>query len=242
MELTEGIILKSIKYQENSRIISVITKDGMESLLVRGSSNLKSKNFTLSNELTKIAFSKTKGKGFDIVTTGKVVDNYSNTKQEFPRLYNALEIIEVAYVLSDHIDNFELFYDFLDQILKKVNESEYFDIFTFIFKLKTLYLLGVGPIFNYCVKCHKKEENMKFDFYSGGTVCKDDDQIATSLFTQDAINEIKFLYLTKLEFLSEEVMNKIPRKDDQEIKKFINLYYNHYLGFTSKVDKVLKKI
>ena len=77
MELTEGIILKTIKYQENSKLCYIITKDGLETALVRASLDYKSKNFSYSQELTKINFaiSKSKKNSFDIMTTGALVDS-----------------------------------------------------------------------------------------------------------------------------------------------------------------------
>lgn len=242
MELREGIILKSSKYQENSKIIYIITNEGIQSLLVKGSSNLKSRNFYLGNELTKIAFDKVKGKGFDIVTTGKIINDYVNIKQDFNRLSKALQIIEIGYTLSEHIDDYEIFYAFIDQILERINNSKYYDLLLMIFKLKTLYLLGIGPIFTYCVKCHSKENEMFFDFYSGGMVCLNHQMINESIFSIMTIEEIKFLYLTKLEYFNDDVLSKIPHDFDDEIEKFIDLYYNHYLSFKSQVSRVLKKI
>ena len=74
MELIEGIILKTIKYQENSKLCYIITKDGLLSLMVRASLDFHSKNFSYSQELTKVDFAITKSKknSFDIMTSGIV--------------------------------------------------------------------------------------------------------------------------------------------------------------------------
>ena len=56
MELIEGIVVNTNKYQESSKIIYVLTKNEFKSLLVKSSLNYNSKNFAYSQELTKIGF------------------------------------------------------------------------------------------------------------------------------------------------------------------------------------------
>ena len=90
MELREGIILKTIKYQENSKIAYIITKDGLVTALIRASLEYKSKNFAYSQELTKIEFdiSKSKRNSFDILTSGRLVESYLNIKKDYNTLFD----------------------------------------------------------------------------------------------------------------------------------------------------------
>ena len=45
MELEQGIVLKTIDYQENSKIIYLLTSKGIVSAVVRGAKNLKSHTY-----------------------------------------------------------------------------------------------------------------------------------------------------------------------------------------------------
>lgn len=56
MELKEGIVLKGAKYQENHKLVTLLTPEGLELLLVRGALKQKSKTFAYSQELTKIEY------------------------------------------------------------------------------------------------------------------------------------------------------------------------------------------
>ena len=83
MRLNEGIIVKSLKYQETSKIITIINEEELATYFVKGGANFKSRNFSYSNELTKIGydFSQKTKDSLKILTTGTIIDNYSSIKQ-----------------------------------------------------------------------------------------------------------------------------------------------------------------
>ena len=56
MELEKGIVLKTIDYQENSKIIYLLTNRGIVSAIVRGAKNLKSHTYAYAQPLVKIEF------------------------------------------------------------------------------------------------------------------------------------------------------------------------------------------
>ena len=242
MKLREGIIVKSQKYQENSKIITLVNEEGLTTLLVRGASNIKSRNFSYSNELTKIGYDiSNKGtNSFHILTTGTIINNYSTIKTDFNRLNDALTILEAINHLGTHIEDFKLFYQFTDQILENIN-NEYSPYYLTVFRLKLLYLLGIGPIFSKCTACEGKDNLIGFDLLSGGMKCINCIEKDDVIYKKEVIEIVKFLYLTKLEFLTPDVLNKVP-KLSLEVNQFLDQYYSHYLGYNSIVDKVIKKM
>ena len=56
MLTNEGIIIKSTKYQDTSKLVYVLTSDGLNTYLVRNAFNFKSKNYSYALEMTKISF------------------------------------------------------------------------------------------------------------------------------------------------------------------------------------------
>ena len=56
MEKKEGIVLKTMDYQENSKIIYLITNNGIDSIIVRGANKLNGKTFLYTHEITKINY------------------------------------------------------------------------------------------------------------------------------------------------------------------------------------------
>ncbi|HEY8445002.1 MAG TPA: DNA repair protein RecO [Bacilli bacterium] len=237
MKLTEGIVVKAIKYKDNDKIISVITENGKESIILKSATNLKGHTFSYSHELTKIGYDTQKG----YLKAGKVINSYPNIHTHFEKMQSSLKVIEIADVLNEHINDFNTFYHFLDDILSLIDKDDHNLIYELAFRLKTLYLLGIAPIFNHCVECGRKDHLQNFSLYSGGMKCQDcltnDDFIIDSRIIYDA----RLLYLLKLPDLVTKI-NYFQDLNYQEMNRFLNMYYDYYLGFTSKVENVLKKL
>ena len=237
MELREGIILKTLKYQENSKIAYIITKEGLVTALIRASLEYKSKNFSYSQELTKIEFdiSKSKKNSFDILTSGRLIESYLNIKKDYNTLFEISKIIDITYKSIEHVTNNQNLYLLFDYLLD--NYNKYFErqnkqYYLLIFKLKLLYLLGVGPIFNKCVKCQKiiNDNNLIFSIERGGCICKNCIDINDVIYKDDFLSIIKILYLGKLDKLNQELIDKISLEFYMEIDDFIKKYYQKYLS------------
>lgn len=238
MELEQGIVLKTIDYQENSKIIYLLTKKGIVSAVVRGAKNLKSHTYSYAQPLVKIEFELKKDR---YIGANKILDNYNNIKLDFDRLSSSLKIIEICYTLGEHITDSELFYSFTDEILQLINtKNDDYKIYELIFKIKTLYLLGVAPVFSKCVSCGKTENLIGFSFNNGGMKCSDCVKSDDFIYPKETVLEIMTIYLIKLDKLILLINDKQLEYDYNKISRFLELYYEQYLGFVSKVNKVLK--
>ena len=234
MELTEGIILKTIKYQENSKIIYVLTKDGLVTALVRASLDYKSKNFSYSQELTKIGFaiSKSKKNSFDILTTGMVIDSYLNLKKDYDILLKTSKLMELIYKVANFATNYDKLYQLFSFIIDTLNEKydkddHSLNFYPLILKLKLLKLLGLAPTLTNCVSC-KNENVVGFSVERGGAVCKK--CITENDYKFDSIKIMQVLYLVKLDKLRDEIIGILPIESFQVINEVVDKYYEKYLS------------
>lgn len=238
MELEQGIVLKTIDYQENSKIIYILTCNGLKSAIVRGAKNLKSHTYSYAQPLVKIEFEIKKDR---YIGANKIINNYNNIKLNFNKLIHCLKIIEICYTLGEHITNSQIFYDFVNEILDAIElTSDEFDIYELIFKIKSLYLLGVAPVFSKCVSCGSIHDLKGFSFNNGGMKCIKCIKLDDFIYPTETILEIKNIYLIKLDKLNLLIKDKKLKYDYNKINRFLELYYEQYLGFVSKVNKVLK--
>ena len=106
VELEKGVVLKTIDYQENSKIIYILTNSGIKSAIVRSAKNLKSHTYSYAQPLVKIEFELKKGR---YIGAFKILNNFNDIKLNFNKLTNALKIIEICYDLGDHISDKQLF-------------------------------------------------------------------------------------------------------------------------------------
>ncbi len=237
----EGIIIKTIKYQESSKIAYILSEDGLTSYLIRNANNYKSKNYSYSQELTKIAFDISGRGNLKIVTSGKVINNYTNIKLNSDKIINTASILETIYVLSEHVTDSKILYKFLNEILDRINDSHNYKYYNLIFRIKILYLLGIAPRLSTCGICNTRLDLYSFDLVSGISRCKKCHISTETMIRGESYEVMRFLYLTKIEFLNDEVLDKLPDCYN-EIDKFIDKYYDYYLGYHNRLQKLLNKI
>ena len=70
--------------------------------------------------------------------------------------------------------------------------------------------------------------------------CKQCIKLDDFIYPKETMLEIKTIYLVKLDQLILLINNKQLKYDYNKINRFLELYYEQYLGFVSKVNKVLK--
>lgn len=242
MSLLTGVIIKSISYQDTSKIIYVITKEGLMSLLVRGANSIKAKNFGYSQIITKISYDYVDGKNtkFNILKQAEIKDNYSLLKSNYRKMQIAFLILEYSYEFINHIDDKDLFYEFLDYTLENISNNNE-SIYSIIFRLKLLYLLGIGPVFSKCIECKKDDNLIGFSLDKAGMICKSCFKNDEQLFVGKSLLAMRVLFLTKPLDINNILLDSLEI-NFEEINLFLNLYYDKYLGFKSKVEKVIKKM
>ena len=236
MELEQGVVLKTIDYQENSKIIYLLTNKGIKSAIARGAKNLKSHTYAYAQPLVKIEFELKKDR---YIGAYKILNNYNSIKLNFDKLTCCLKIIEICYELGEHISDHNLFFDFLNEILDNIENNEDYKIFELIFRSKILYLLGVAPVLNKCVSCGSNNKLVGFSFNNGGMRCSNCLKMDDFIYPNDTIEFFKTIYLMKFDKLLILINNKKLVFDYDKINRFLVLYYQEYLGFVSKVEKVL---
>ena len=235
--LLEGLVLKEQKYQEDSKIAYVLTSIGLKSYLVRGAYKVNAKNASYSVPLTKISFDYSSKNNFNVLKQGKVLNNYSKIKANYELLLGALEVLDYTYDFANHVSDYDLFYQFVIFTLDKLEETGNL-YYIAIFKLKLLYLLGIGPVLNRCVLCGSKENLIGFSLNKAGLICKECNDYSL-IKLDDFMKTIIVMYYTKLEDLNEEMFDL---KYLDKINKLLDQYYEIHLTYKSKANKVIKKI
>ena len=232
----EGIVIKSINYGDSNKIITIFCAEGIKTLTVKGAQKPTSHAFNFAKEFILLKY-EDKGK---YLIGGKVDNYYSNIINDYNITKSALRIFEIINMLSLHINDYKVAYEFLKDCLDLLNKKIDHDLIELVFRIKFLYLIGLAPNFNSCVNCGSKEELVYFSLFDGGMKCKNCKDINDFILTNSQLDLFKVLYLVKLDKLVENI--DIIKYDYEEINKILNMFYSHFLGFESKVEKIYKKI
>ena len=234
-----GVVLKTSEYKENAMLVKLLTKDGIEQIIVRGAQKYEGKTRVLTNLLQLLDFNRTNYLSVDTLTEAVVVNSYYKISSDVIKYNIACTMVEKILVLQVSITDYNLLFDFVTEIFDLLQDSAYPMVLLNIFELRLTYLLGIGMSFKECHKC-KSKENLSFNIREGGVLC-DKHKHSFMDLTIEETNLVKMLYLYNLNKINDEfLMNFNPFF--KKIDYFINVYYSDYLDFRSKAKNILYKL
>ncbi|MDY0278629.1 MAG: DNA repair protein RecO [Acholeplasma sp.] len=218
MNRLEGLIFKVQPYQENSKLLQVLTPRGKISIVAKGSQKLNSNDRFLSQYLTRIEFDDTKDKTFITLKNAKLIDAYEEIKQDLKKMRFAglvLEIISKIYI----DENSEKVYDLAISALK----FNIIAVSSLNFAIKVLYYLGYGP------SLIGDGNKVKGFNISKGSIVYETEDLTLDLNYQETI------ILLKLAYQKIDELEDIENKDVEVIKDFIYKYYLDKIDLRIKI-------
>ena len=146
---TEAFILKSIKYKETSKIVTLFTKDfGKMNAIVKGARSFKSKHcgvFESMNYINAVIYLKD-NRDLQFISSAEYKSSFSNIQQDFEKIQSAYRIIDMLNkTLSEREISIPVF-DLLIKCFKCMNEINDISILCFTYFQKELIkYLGYSP-------------------------------------------------------------------------------------------------
>jgi len=233
----EGIVYTSKDYSETSKIVNILTKDGIISLIAKGSRNLKSQLRCVNEKLTYGTFNiYYKEDKLSTLSSVDIIDNFKNIKKDITKISYASYLLELATQVMKHSNNSGV-YDLLINGLIKINEGYDPLVIMNIIELKYLSYLGVMPVLDSCCKCGSKTIKT-LSGSAGGYICERC-YINEEIVSEKTIKLIRmFCYVDISKILNIDINNKIKN----EINNFIDDYYDRYTGLYLKSKIFLKNL
>ena len=232
-----GIITKEIPYGETSKIIQVLTSDGIIGIMCKGAKTLKSPfrvstlKFTYGN--FNIYYKENK---LSLLHSADIINPLNTIKNDIILLSYLNYLTELTeQVIKQTSENI---WDLFLATILKIEAG--FDplIMSNILELKYLDFLGVGLNLDSCVSCGAKVNIVTIDGDRGGYICQ-------KCYQNEIIVDSKTIELIRLYYYVDikSIKNlKIKDKNKQEINYFINTYYDRYTGLYLKSKNFLKKL
>ena len=234
----DGIIVSEYPFEESSKIINILTKDGEYNIIAKGAKKIKSPFFAVTNKFTLGIFNiQYKEKGLSKLIDADIINNYSIIKKDINKVSYVTYITELCLKVYKH-ESCSNIYDLYLASLNKINEGYNYEVIFNILRLKLLDYLGIKPVIDRCIECGNNHNIVTISSYLGGYVCKDCYR-NEKIVSPKTISLIRMLYyvdiskITKLD-ISKEIM--------KEIEEFINDYYDRYSGIYLKSKTLLDYI
>ena len=234
----EGIIISTVDYKENSKILNILTKEeGIIGVYAKGSKKIKSNISATSNILTygKFHLKQTTKKMPSLIEVD-ILNSFKNIKTDLDKISYATYLLELSSQVYKHDKNNQI-YKLLIAALIKINDNYDPKVITNILELKLLEYLGIKPVIDRCVNCNNQNDIVTISSYRGGYICK-------NCIKKEPICNIKTIKLIRMLYYVD--INKISKVDvsdniKREINLFISDYYDRYSGLYLKTKDFLDK-
>ena len=244
-EKTTAIVLRIVEFSESSCVVTFMTKDfGKITALAKGARRRKSP-FEGAIDLlsiSRIVFLHKKADSLDLLTEAKLERRFKSASSDLNRLYAAYYVVELLSAMTDendpHPDLFELACDVLDKIdtggaiLKQL----------FRLEVGALSLLGHQPMLDTCVGCGREktltETRVNFGLHAGGIFCSSCRKGKTNVVSLSSETWKSLIGISQLENDAIE----LPEKHVGEMRKFLDQYISHHLGYRPRLQKYITGI
>ena len=238
LKKVEGIIVSETSFGETSKIVNILTKDGIVGVMAKGAKSIKSplRSFTLMLSYGEYTIYYSENK-LSTMKSADVIDDFVNIKKDIVLISYMTYLCDLAkQVMKQNVN--EDIYNLLISSLKKINDGLNPMIITNIYELKLLDYLGVGINFNACAKCGSTTNIITIDADIGGYICK-------NCYTNEVLYDEKTLKMLRMYYLVEiDSISKLKISDTviNNINHFINTYYDRYTGIYLKSKKFLEEL
>ena len=238
LKKVEGIIINDTNYGETSKIINILTDEGIIGVIAKGAKSIKSPLRSTTLNLTygsfNIYYNENK---LSTLKSADIINELKNIKKDIVLVsYMSFLCDLVSQVMKQNDD--KKIYDMLISTLLKINDGLNPMIMTNILELKLLDYLGVGISFNSCCKCGKTRGIVTIDPDAGGYICKDC-YTNELYYDEKTLKMLRMYYLVEISSISDL---KISDKVVNNINYFVNTYYDRYTGLYLKSKKFLNEL
>ena len=230
----KGIVIKEIDYKDTSKIIEIISLDGIYSLVAKGAKRIKSPLFSGTNFLRYGEFCFYEKDNISTLKSVSLINNFKNILKDIVKISASTYLISLCtQVYKQHPVKqiFELLLIGLEKIDEGINVLGIVNII----EIKLLKYLGLKLHLDSCVVCGSKNISYISIDYSG-FLCSN---------CTNGKMDIKILKLFKMyDLVDLKRLDKfnVSREILLKIDKFIYEYYEKYTGLYLQNKKLFNEL
>lgn len=234
----EGIIVSETPYSESSKIINILTKDGIIGVMAKGAKKLKSSFRTTTDKFSLGTFNIYYHEGkLSTLISADIINPLNNIKTDIVKIGYLTYICELSYQTAKQNNDGNIYTILKSAILKMENGLDSM-IITNILELKMLDYLGVKIDLDKCIKCGDSKDIVTISGDAGGYLCK-------NCRTNEIIYDIKTIKMFRLYYyvdINSITDLKICETVASNINKILTDYYDRYTGLYLKSKEFLKSV
>lgn len=235
----EGVVISETPYKENSKILNILTKEGIIGVISKGCKNLKSPLRMISSKLVygnfTIYYNKDK---LSTLKEGVIVNNFNYIRTEaslvpYSVFVYITDLVRQVVKQSDANPIYDLYINTIEKIEEGLNPI----VMMNILEIKLLDFLGCPIELNACAKCGSTKNIVTIDPDIGGYIC-------SNCHTNEIIYDEKTRKMLRMYYLVDiSTVKELKIKDYviENINTFLTAYYDRYTGIYVHTKKFLEK-
>lgn len=216
---TKGVIIKSIDYKENDKLIWAYTeKLGKITFIARGAKKSKSRNLSITLPLCFADYTFFKGRNLYNLQEGKILNSFQGLLNNLEKLTYSSYICELIDIcVQDSEVNEVLFRDFITCLYLLNTDAMDYELLIRAFELRLLGMTGYGLQFDKCSICKKPISTSDYISLSHfGGVCSECSKEQGLYISKAGYNALRFLSKTPMDKIyrlniTKEVKNQIEK-------------------------------
>lgn len=172
---SRAIIIKSMDYRESDKLVTVFSeKEGKLKAIARGIKKPGSSLRACVQPFCHALLFFHSGRELDLITQGKLLDFYGNSREDIKRTLHCVYIMELLdKALMDRVAMPRL-YSLTLSVLQQIDDNGLNPLVLRYFELQLLVQLGYRPVLDQCTNCGQQGNRLRnFDLAAGGMVCPD---------------------------------------------------------------------
>jgi len=181
IEKTSAVVLKSMKYRDTSKIVTLYTRRfGRLSCLAKGARQLTSKFGSALEPMTEseIVVYKSEGRDLHLLSQSSTLQPFKKIHADGERIAVGFSVLELVHRLAHEQEEHQALYELLVGSLEALEHCERnFVNILYAFELRFAALHGFAPSFTTCARCGRalgsadEERVLPFLLDKGAAVC-----------------------------------------------------------------------
>ncbi|BBH21271.1 DNA repair protein RecO [Paenibacillus baekrokdamisoli] len=230
----EGIVIRSMDYGENNKIVTIYTKThGKVGIVVRGAKKAKSRHGSMTQLFTHGEFIYFRNSGLGTLTHGEIIQSHHVLREQLEMAAYSSYAAELTDRVLQEEDASGYMYEQLHACLTAIEEGKDGEIIIQLFELKILEAAGYGPNFESCTSCDNDQGSMALSARFGGVLCERCRYKDTSALV---LNEGTLKLLRLFRRMDLRRLGAIQVKDEtkKQLKQALRLLMDTHIGITLK--------
>ncbi len=153
---TDAIILKSMKYRDTSKIVTMYTKEfGKLQGIAKGSRGLKDKFGSSLEPLmhSQVVMYKKENRDLHLLTQGTMIRSFNSFYSSLEHLSVAFALAELVHRITPHEEKNIPFFQLLLTTLSELDASDEPLKYLFAFEAQIAQIMGFAPSLDKCARC-----------------------------------------------------------------------------------------